>query len=235
MSSNFINENSPYFTTLFIENDKSPSETKNVLRQFFPNMIHIINKQNNMQKYINHHNKTKENMVDLIIADIDISKKSEFEMLREIRKYNKNILIIIISSDFEKEDLLKAIKIGVCNYLVKPLNTEQVHDVYNELLEYNYTNKMSIKLQNNYTWNKSECSLSYDNTQVKLTKNEIKLIDYLISSNNNVKSSQAIEDFVFEDIESNNKRIRNLISRLNKKLSTNLIKSIYAQGYKITT
>jgi DNA-binding response OmpR family regulator len=55
----------------------------------------------------------------------------------------------------------------------------------------------------------------------------------LTSSKDQIYSSYDIENFVFDDDLSNNKRVRNLISRLRLKLKIQLVENIYGEGYRL--
>jgi len=228
INSNLAHKSNFYVNPLFIGNTTNSAETLDLLKQFFPNILDTNTNKECIEKYIN-----QNNMINLIITDIDKCFKSGLNMLREIKKKNSKILIIIISSYSDSDYLLEAINIGICNYLIKPLTVSQVEKAHNSLLEYYFSNKDIVRLQNNFLWDVFGFSLKYKNENVHLTKNEIKLIDFLLSSNQNFKSNYAIEDFIFDDLLCNNKRVRNLVSRLNNKLEINLIESTYAQGYKI--
>ncbi len=217
------------FTALYIGNDYDVKETNiYMLRDLLSNIICAKNAKEGLEKYHFLSN------VDLIIADIVSPLKNGFDlMLREIRKIDKKVLIVILSEYSDTQDLLEVIKIGIHHYIVKPHTQIQLKEAIKEVIEYHYNDLQTVKLNNDFVWDYANCSLSYKGELIKLTKNELKLIDFLISSNQSIKNSQSIENFIFEDLLSNNKRIRNLISRLNNKLHDNLIESIYAQGYKI--
>jgi len=217
------------FTALYVANDyDTKKNTIDMLRDLLSNIVCAKNAQEGLEKY----NFLSD--VDLIIADIDSSKKHDLNnMLKEIRKTDKKVLIVILSEYSNTQYLLETIKIGIHHYMLKPYTLTQLKESIQEVIEYHYNDFQTIKLNNDFVWNHSNCSLTYKDELIKLTKNELKLIDFLISSNQSIKNSQSIENFIFEDLLSNNKRIRNLISRLNSKFQNNLIESIYAQGYKI--
>jgi len=46
-------------------------------------------------------------------------------------------------------------------------------------------------------------------------------------------SNEDIEEYIFDDDIIDNKRVRNLISRLKMKLNASLIESNYGNGYKL--
>ena len=82
-------------------------------------------------------------------------------------------------------------------------------------------------------WNDEESLLTKDEKQIKLTKNEIKLFTLFINSKGTLKTYDEIEAFIFLDFSANNKRVRNLVSRLKSKLDYDLFESIYSHGYKL--
>ena len=72
-----------------------------------------------------------------------------------------------------------------------------------------------------------------EHEEVKLSKHETALFALLTSSKQRVFSSEEIEIAVFDDDFSDNKRVRNLLSRLRQKLGCDVIQSIYGEGYKL--
>ena len=75
-----------------------------------------------------------------------------------------------------------------------------------------------------------------------LNKNTTDFIKNELSKFKNCKNvvfeileSEEIENIIFDDFQSNNKKVRNLISRLNSKLGIKIIQSIYGQGYQLLT
>ena len=88
-----------------------------------------------------------------------------------------------------------------------------------------------VELMNNIVWNLTTKELTKNNEEFKLTKNESKLLELLVS--NNIMTSEVIQDFVYSDLSYNNKRVNNLVSRLNLKLEVKLVESVYGAGYKI--
>ncbi|MGN0182049.1 MAG: response regulator [Candidatus Ornithomonoglobus sp.] len=64
------------------------------------------------------------NPVDIIITDIRMPRMSGIEMSRRIREIDKHVEIIFLSSYDEFEYAKSAIEIGVCDYVLKPIQDE---------------------------------------------------------------------------------------------------------------
>ena len=64
---------------------------------------------------------TKEK-IDLVIADVRLSKKeSGLDLAEDILKANYSIPIILLTGHDDKEIILQALRIGVVDYLTKPM------------------------------------------------------------------------------------------------------------------
>lgn len=67
--------------------------------------------------------------IDLIIADITMPKMDGLEMIEEIRRDNPDIHAIIITAHNEPEYFIKAINTGIDNFIVKPIEMQQMMTV----------------------------------------------------------------------------------------------------------
>ncbi len=68
----------------------------------------------------------QDNIFDLILSDIMMPKVDGFEFLETIREYNKEIPIIFMSANDDFNSKQKGYRLGVDDYLVKPLNLEEL-------------------------------------------------------------------------------------------------------------
>ena len=65
---------------------------------------------------------------DIIITDVKMPRMTGFEMAAEVRKKDKLIPIVAITAHNETEHFLEAIRLGVTNFLVKPIELEQLKE-----------------------------------------------------------------------------------------------------------
>lgn len=69
------------------------------------------------------------NAIDLVIADITMPNMDGLEMIEEIRRDREDIHAIIITAHNEPEYFIKAINTGIDNFIVKPIEMQQMMNV----------------------------------------------------------------------------------------------------------
>ena len=68
----------------------------------------------------------KNNRVDIVIADLKMPRMSGLEMLKHCREITDNFISIIITGHGDHETAIKALRMGVFNYLKKPIPLEEL-------------------------------------------------------------------------------------------------------------
>ncbi len=215
---------------LYVEdNEEIRIQTIKLLEIYFNNIDVAKNGQDGLTMF-------QKNKYHIVFTDLNMPVMDGMKMIEEIRKDNKETPIVVLSGHDDTEYFLKTIHSGIDGYILKPYELKQIKDTINNVLQkVNSEREASekIKLNANFIWDKKNNILLKDGDVVKLTKNEVKLFTLLTTNKHSTFESEDIESYIFNDEISNNKRIRNLMSRLNKKLGTTLVESIYGVGYKI--
>lgn len=62
--------------------------------------------------------------VELILTDWNMPGKSGLEVVQHVRGTDKNVPVIMISTEADKSRVMEAIEAGVSDYLVKPFTAE---------------------------------------------------------------------------------------------------------------
>ncbi|MBI5764087.1 MAG: response regulator [Planctomycetes bacterium] len=83
---------------------------------------------------------------ELIVADIDPSAHVVLECLRQLRETSPHLPVFALSKHTEGDVVLKAMKAGVREYLVKPLNLEEYQQAVSALAEITPKSKQPGKL-----------------------------------------------------------------------------------------
>lgn len=72
---------------------------------------------------------------DLVITDMKMPLMDGFEVLREIKKMNENIGVIMITAYGEVESYLEAMNMGAFEYINKPVRVNELKRVIIKVLE----------------------------------------------------------------------------------------------------
>ena len=65
---------------------------------------------------------------DLILMDIKMSEMNGYEAVREIRSFNKDVIIIAQTAYALSGDREKSIEAGCNDYITKPINRHMLHE-----------------------------------------------------------------------------------------------------------
>jgi len=176
---------------------------------------------------------------DLIISDIQMPKMNGVEFAQKVREINADQTIVILSAYTDKEYLLELINIGISKFITKPIAYDKLLDVlYKESKNIDRdtlkeTSSVEINFAESYTWNRDTRILTYQNTPVELTRHELLLLEFFISKEGYICSSDDIvEKFYEHRIEMSERNVRNLVFKLRKKIPEECIQNVYGLGYK---
>ena len=169
---------------------------------------------------------------DIIITDIMMPVCDGLDMTIKIKKLDGNIPIIVLSAHSDKEQLLKAIDIGINKYFIKPFDPEEVIEHINKIAP-SLNKKRQVKLKEDFMFDNNSMSLYKNTVLINLTKREKEFIHLLIKVNNKVVNSEYIKENLWNE-EVNDERLRTFIKRLRIKTSKDIIENISGQGYLIS-
>lgn len=65
---------------------------------------------------------------DLVLTDWNMPRKNGLEVIQEIRAQDKDVTIIMVTTEAEKSRVLEAIQAGVSDYLVKPFTADTLRE-----------------------------------------------------------------------------------------------------------
>jgi len=78
-------------------------------------------------------NKLKLGLIDAFTIDIGLPGLSGIELIKHIRKTDKNVLIVVISSQADESTRIEAAKAGASYYLVKPYSFNDLKTIFETL------------------------------------------------------------------------------------------------------
>lgn len=180
---------------------------------------------------------------DLILLDIMLPDIDGIELLQYTRYKKINTPILVVSALGEPDDKVKALDYGADDYLAKPFHFKELIARINALTrraKLNYNTPSEILECDDLKLYIDEHRIERDNTEIKLTLQEFKLLKILMENKNKVLPRSQILDSVWGiNYDSNTNVVDVYISYLRNKVDieghTKLIETIKGRGYMIRT
>lgn len=173
---------------------------------------------------------------NLILLDINLPGADGEYICREIRKQSNMGIIIVTSRDNELDELL-SINYGADHYITKPFNIQILLAKINSVLRRTNNNEVKeIIYAKDFNLNISNSTIEKNNKTIQLTKNEYKILKYLIENREKIVSREDIMNSLWESesfiddntLSVNITRLRNKLEELGLK---ELIETRRGQGY----
>ncbi len=174
--------------------------------------------------------------IDLIICDINLPGQNGLDFVERLRECKNNTPVILLSAYTQKDYLLKATRLKLVDYLVKPINFDELKDCLDKACEEIIEKGLFIvSFEENISYNVLQKKLfSKDAKTIDLTHKEILLLEYLIQNNNRVVAHEEIKEHIWEDsFEASDSALKNLLNKLRKKIGKNSIENISGVGFRI--
>ena len=181
----------------------------------------------------------KDDSPDLVLLDINLPSDDGFKLCTEIRSFSK-VPIIFITSRNTNIDELMAITLGGDDYITKPYNTQILLARINALIKRAYPNDSNLDIieYNGLKLNILSSTIEYKGNGKELTKNEMKILYYLLINKEKIVSRVEIMEYLWDSsmfvndntLTVNITRIRNKIEEIGLK---DFIKTKRGQGYII--
>ena len=181
----------------------------------------------------------KDDSPDLVLLDINLPSDDGFKLCTEIRSFSK-VPIIFITSRNTNIDELMAITLGGDDYITKPYNTQILLARINALIKRAYPNDSNLDIieYNGLKLNILSSTIECKGNSKELTKNEMKILYYLLINKEKIVSRVEIMEYLWDSsmfvndntLTVNITRIRNKIEEIGLK---DFIKTKRGQGYII--
>lgn len=216
---------------LIIEDDeKLRKELKIFLEKNGYQVIVLENFENTIEESL----KTK---ADLILLDINLPYIDGEYICKEIRKASNVPIIIVTSKDNEIDELI-SLNNGADQYVTKPYNIQILLAKISGLLKRSKninTNQNKIDC-GKFILNISKSLIEKEDTKIELTKNELKILHFLILNKGKIVSRDEIINYLWDSesfIDDNTLTVN--ITRLRTKLEEidlkDIIQTKRGQGY----
>ncbi|MDB1947014.1 response regulator transcription factor [Clostridium tertium] len=189
----------------------------------FENIIEYIDKSN----------------ASLILLDINLPLYDGYYICREVRKKSDVPIIVVTSRDSQVDELM-SINLGADDFITKPYNTEILIARVSAILKRSYGKSSTDEViyYGDLKLNLANGSISYKSNTIELTKNELKILTYLIKNKGKIVSRDALMDTLWQsDLFLDDNTLSVNVTRLRKKIEEiglkNIIETRRGLGYII--
>lgn len=216
---------------LIVEDDEKLSkELEKFLSQNGYEASRITNFENVMNDILN----SKCNMV---LLDINLPGNNGEYICKEVRKISDVPIVMITSIDSELDELI-SLNYGADDYITKPFNLQiLLAKIATILKRTSSNNKDQTKINcENFILNLSKSTIEKDRKEIELTKNEFKILYYLVQNRGKIVSREELMNYLWDSemfvddntLTVNITRIRNKLEEVNLK---DILETRRGQGY----
>lgn len=215
-------------TVLFIsELDDSHKKIESILKIFFKDIFYT----NSIKRASLYYEK---NFPNVIVIDINLTEENGINFIKELRKKNKNLPIIVITNLKDTDTLLDAIKLNLTDYLLKPLDLNKLINTLNFCAKQILNNGDILTIiKNQLKYDYIQKTIINQTKNIKLTKNEARLIELFLNNKNKYVNNNDIKKIIWSQKEISDSAFKSLINRLSKKIGKDLITNSFGTGYGI--
>ncbi len=178
----------------------------------------------------------KESNANLILLDINLPVWDGYYICREVRKNLETPIIIVTSRESEIDELM-SMNLGADDFITKPFNTQILLARIAAVLRRTSKNYATDLLTyNGITLNLLNGTISFQNNTEQLTKNEIKILSYLIKNKQTIVSREMLMEHLWNsDVFIDDNTLSVNVTRLRKTLENigvkNAIETRRGLGY----
>lgn len=212
------------------DNIKLKEKLELLLHKYGYEVIDLVPDENFIDKF-------KETTPHLVLLDINLPYFDGFYFCKEIRKIS-NLPIIFVTSRDSSMDEVMGMTIGGDDFITKPYNPEVLLARINAVIRRSYTAASDNIEHNGVILNIANYTVSHKNNTIELTKNEFKILHFLLQNNSKLVSRDDLMNYLWNDdvfLDDNTLTVN--VNRLRKRLQDigvdEYITTKRGQGYMI--
>lgn len=178
---------------IIIEDEKTIRDELKIFLSRYGYEIEAPEKFENIIDYVKNLNP------NLILIDINLPIFDGYYICREIRKFSDVPIIIVTSRDSDIDELM-SMNLGADDFVTKPYNTQILLARIESILKRVYKNSRAQDTleYNGMQLNLSNGTITYCNKTIEITKNELKILSYLIKNKGNIVSREKLMNYLWD-------------------------------------
>lgn len=215
-------------TILYAEDeDGIRKKISDSLRYYVKDVIEAQNGQIALKLY-------RELRPDIVITDIKMPKKDGIELVKEIRKDDKQTPIVMITAHRDEEYLLSVVSLHLEQYIVKPINLKDLKNSLQKCLDVISKNhSVSEDLPYDYSYDFDTKILTCRGEVIKLNKKEIAFFELLIQNRHRVVTYVEFQNYIWQDDFMSSEALKSLVRNIRQKFPKDYIINLSGVGYRL--
>ncbi|MBU3130904.1 response regulator transcription factor [Clostridium gasigenes] len=167
---------------------------RNELKELLIRYGYEVEAPSDLDNIVDHVNKEKPH---LILLDINLPVYDGYYICREIRKTCDIPIIIVTSRDSEMDELM-SMNLGADDFVTKPYNIQILLARIASIIKRTYKNNISdVLIYKELTLNLSRGTISVDNSEFEITKNEHKILNCLMKNKGNIVTRDELMEYLW--------------------------------------
>lgn len=180
------------------------------------------------------------NDYDVMLLDLGLPDGSGLDVLKSVRKNQSKMAVIVVTARGELNDKITGLQLGADDYLTKPFAlTELQARLFAVLRRLGGFSQNEIDIYG-FKLQLQDYKISFDGEQIKLTKKEFDIFQYLVLNKNRVITRLQLTEHVWGDVLEINSdsnfidvHVRNLRNKLIKYATLEWFETVRNVGYRI--
>lgn len=167
---------------------------------------------------------------DLIILDVMLPDGNGLDFFKDY----VNVPTLVLSAKDEEDDVVKAIDLGVQDYIIKPFRSKELLSRINNIIKRNKKN--NVKIYENITFDMDAYRVYVDKNEVDLTGLELKILFYLLKNKGILVTRDMIINRIWDESGKfvNDNTLSVYIKRIREKIGReDIIKTVKGVGYRM--
>lgn len=205
----------------------------NILKRYFKNVFTAVNGSEAYDKALS-------KKIDIILTDMRMPNQDGADFIKQLRELDVNLPVIFMSAHTDSKTLLRIIPLNITDYLVKPIQIDQVLKLCQELfkkkeaiLSEQQVAKHLYQLDSGVVVDLAHRVVTKEGEMILLTKKEFELLSLLIKNKYSVLSKTQIEYLLWDGEIVSESSVKTLVKKLRSKIGEESIATAKNLGYKI--
>jgi len=205
-----------------------------LLRSLSQNVIGVASSAKEAFEFV------RSNAIDFIFMDINIEGSIDGIRFAQSIKNSYPIPIIYMTAFGDSQTIEEASSTNIYGFIIKPFDAKDIEATLNVAIqrakldmnkEKSLENIDTLSLGESYIYNFKDLCLQKRQKRVKLSKNELKLLNLLCQNINALVSIESIYSCVWENKIVSDSTIRDTIARLRRKIAPLELNNVVGMGY----